>query len=84
MATKLDSEKDLNNMEMIDLLLGITQNGQDTFIWETASNVDTIWEEAPGRSHWLFDLVLNFPQSTIQQQQQSMGPDVLLVRQSCV
>lgn len=71
-------------MEMIDLLLGITQNSQDTFISETPSNVDAIWKETPGRKHWLYDLVLNFPQSTMQQQQENMGPDVILVRCSSV
>lgn len=69
-------------MEMIDLLLGTTQNGQDTSISETPSTVDTIWKEPPGRKHWLYDLVLNFSQSTMQQQQENMGPDVLLVRHS--
>lgn len=60
-------------MEMVDLLLGITHNVQDTSISETPSNVDTIWKEAPGRKHWLYDLVLSFSQSTMQQQQEDVG-----------
>lgn len=73
----------LDNLEMVDLLLGITHNGQDTFIAETPSNVDTNWKEAPGRKHWLYDLVLNFSQSTMQQQE-DVGPDGLLNRHSSV
>lgn len=58
----------LDNLEMVDLWLGITPNGQDESIAEALSNVDTIWKEAPGRKHWLYDLVWSFSQSTMQQQ----------------
>lgn len=69
---------------MIGLLLSITHNGKDTPILATLSTVGTIWKETPGRKHRLCDLVLNFSQGTMQQQQGDMGPDELLVRQSSV